>query len=209
MSKVKVVAAAFIAALALTALASATASADWMVNGTNLTGSAALATTAHTDVTGKLNGGGLNIECSGDLKGASPEIKVGAKGSASSLTFTTCGTTNANCTVPAEISTVPVSVLAELDPGNALATTVLFTPTAGTIFATVKFSGEKCAVAGIKPVTGKATALAPTGKDERTEQELEINTTEAAKELFIASSAASLTGAALLLLSTRQGWSFL
>jgi hypothetical protein len=210
MSKVKIIVSAFIAVLAVGAVASASASAataGWMVNGTLLSGSAALATSAPSDETAALNGGGLNIECKGPLDGTKPEIKSSNTGSAQALTFTECTTGNENCSVPTSIGTVPV--LAEATLEGALAVPVKFKPETGTIFATIKFSGEKCSVAGIKPVTGKVTASGPTGQDERTTQELAVNVTVASAELFIASSAASLKGAALLKLQSGQGWSFL
>jgi hypothetical protein len=209
MSKVKMIVSMFIAVLAFSAIASASASAataGWMVNGTLLTGSAALATTAPSEETAVLNGAGLNIECKGPLNGLKPEIKSSNKGAAT-LTFTVCSTKNGECEVPAEISTAPV--LAEVTLEGALAVSAKFTPETGTLFSTVKFSGAKCAVAGNKPITGKVIAKGPTGQDERAVQELTVNVTEGAGELFIASSAASLKGAALLKLQSGQTWSFL
>ena len=206
MSKVKVVFSVFIAMLALSALTSASASAVWMVNGTNLTSSAALATTAQVDKKGVLEGGTLNIECKGNLKGTSPEIKSGNIGVASSLIFTECTTTNAHCSIPTTLGTVPISAEAVLS--GALAVKATFKPKTGTIFATILYSGEECAVSGQKAVTGDVETNAPTGQDERTDQILEVN--QAATGLLkIASSAASLTGSVLILVASRQAWSFL
>jgi hypothetical protein len=210
MSRIKAVGAAFIAVLAfgvMTASASA-ATAGWMVNGALLSGTQALATTAAVDKKGVINGGGLNIECEGSvLKGTNPEIISTNKGKAKALTFTVCKTTNANCTVPAEIGTVPIEAEATLE--GALGVQAVFKPQTGTTFATVKFSGELCAVAGIKAITGDANTSAPTGQDERTLQLLEINVTTAQNLLFIASNAASMTGSALLKLASGAPWSFL
>jgi hypothetical protein len=210
MSKIRAVVWVFLVGFVVCAVASASATAataGWMVNGTLLSGSAALATSAPSDETAVLNGGGLNIECSGPGDQTKPEIKSPNKGSAASVIFTGCMTKDANCSVPASIGTVPV--LGEATLEGALAVQVKFKPETGTIFATLKFSGEICSVAGIKPVTGKVTASRPTGQDERTVQEMVVNTTEGAGELFIASSAASLKGAALAKLQNGLPWSFL
>jgi hypothetical protein len=207
MSKTKMIVSALFAVLAVSAVVTASASAAWMVNKATLVGSKKLATTAQVDKKGVLTGGGLNIECNGTLlEGSSPEIRASDVGFASSLTFTGCATTNVNCTVPANIGTVPILAQAFLE--GALAVKAVFRPEAGTTFATIKFSGEKCAVSGVKPVTGDVETNAPTGQDERTLQLLEVN--QAATGLLkIASSAATLTGSALLKLESSETWSFL
>jgi hypothetical protein len=187
-----------VSALCLTL--TAPASAGWFVEGSELTGSAALATTAAVDKTFVLTGGGLNLECSGSLSSTNPQIAAPAKLTAASITFSGCKTTNANCEVPATVTTGPVSSeLAELTYPEDKA---VFTPKTGTLFATVKYTGEKCAIAGNKPLSGKATTTLPTGQEEKVTQELKANTSVGSSELLIASSAAELTGAALLKLTS-------
>jgi hypothetical protein len=179
-----------------------------MVNGTNLSGSAGLAVTAAVDKRFVINGGGLNVECTGStIHVVNPEIKSPNTGSASSVALTGCQTTNENCTVPAEPRTVPVS--AEVTLEGALATKVVIRPTAGTTIATVKFSGELCSVAGIKAVTGDMNVSWSSGQDERTSQLAEVNVTVAQNLLLIPSSAISMTGSGLLRLATERPWSFL
>jgi hypothetical protein len=212
MSRTKVIVPAFIAVLAFGALASGSASAataGWMVNGTNLSGSAALATTATVHERFLLSALGLNIECSGNLNAVRSEIKSPNKGFAQELAFTMCSTTNVNCEVPSSILTVPILAEATLDSANVLAINYKLKPETGTVLVTVSFKGEKCALSGSEPITGKVTALLPTGQDERTAQSLVVNVTAGSGELFIASAAATLKGSALLKLQSGAPWSFL
>jgi hypothetical protein len=182
--------------------------AGWMTSGTLLTGTAALATTAAVDKKYVVNGAGLNLECNGSvIKFAVPELVAASKLEAAALTFTGCTTTNANCVVPAELGTVPIQAEATLE--GALAAKATFKPQTGSTFVTMKFSGEACAVAGVKTITGDANMTLASGQDERTLQLLEANVTAAQNLLFFIGSAASLTGSALLRLASGQPWSFL
>jgi hypothetical protein len=182
----------------------APAFAGWFVNGEELSGSAALATTAAVDKPFLLEGGGMNMECTGPLTGASPELTGPAKLTASSITFSGCKTSNANCTVPTTLATLPL--VAEATEQTYPEDKALFTPKTGTIFATIKFAGEKCAVAGTKPVTGRATIVLPAGQSERTLQEIRVDTPS--EELRLGSSAATLKGTVLLGTAGRAPWSF-
>jgi len=211
MSKVRQVIMVCAGVLALSAMASASASAataGWMVNGTMLTGSAALATTAAVDQEGVLKGGGVTVTCKGStLNGVAPEIKVPNKGSAGDLEFTECSAASPCEVTPPTVKTQTVLVEATLE--GVLAVVATFKPETGTIFATLKFSGSGCALSGTTPIKGQAKVLAPTGQDERTLQLINAITTEASGELLLGSSGASLTGSALLRLASGQSWSFL
>jgi hypothetical protein len=212
MSKVKLITMACVAALALSAFASASASAataGWMVKGTMLSGSKALATTAAVHEFGKLKAAGVTIECKGGtLNGIAPEIKSPNLGAAKSLEFTGCKSITANCEIsPEKINTVPL--LAEATLEGALAVKVLFKPETKNTFTTVEYTGALCALQGVQPVTGKATVSAPTGQDERTLQQLNANVTETSGELKVGSSPAELKGVALLRLASGEPWSFL
>jgi prolyl oligopeptidase PreP (S9A serine peptidase family) len=212
MSKAKMIIPTLIAVVAFSALASASASAataGWMVGGTLLSGSEALATTAAVDENGKLLASGITIECKGStLNGVAPEIKSPNTGSATSLIFTQCQSKTESCTItPEELKTVPLNVEATLE--GALAVVATFTPKTKTTFATIEYKGEDCALEGLDAVTGKAKVLAPTGQDERTLQLINAITTEASGELKDGSSPATLTGSALLKLASGKPWSFL
>jgi hypothetical protein len=186
--------------------ASAT-TAGWMVNGTLLSGSAALATTAKTHEPWLLGSGSLNIQCSGNVNAVKPEIKSAKKGAASSYIFTACSTTNGGCSVPTSMSTGPV--LAEATLNGALGITLVARPETGTLFTTVPFTGEMCAIAGNKPITGKGTSIGLGGQDERVFALISLNIPESAGELFMAGSAASVKGSSLVALQSGQTWSFL
>jgi len=210
MSKVKTLVMTFIAVLALGAVASTSASAatpGWMVSGTTLSGSEALATTAAVDENAQLTASGVTIECTGkNLNGLSPKIEAGSMGSVTSLIFTGCKALGTTCTIEStEIGTVPV--LAEATLEGSLGVKVVFSPQSGTIFATIKYLGASCALLGLKPVTGKASVSAPTGQDEQVLQQIVANT--ASGELQVGSASATLKGKALLKLATSSPWSYL
>ena len=214
MSKAKVIMAAFAAVLALSALASASASAatvGWMVNGQLLTGSKALATTAAVDETATLSGGGFSLKCNGAiLKGTTPEITSPSMGSAGSLLFTECISTTTNCILSSgdkEIGTVPILSESTLEGASGVRST--FMPKTGSIFATIKFEGENCSGSGVKAVTGSAVTSSPTGQTESILQLLSVNTVASEGTLKFASGAAKLTGSALLKLASGEPWSYL
>jgi hypothetical protein len=182
----------------------------WMLNGTLLSSeglpSAPIATEGVVDEKFELNGGGgLNVGCETllDIRG---EIKTVAKASATTLSFGKCKTPTANCEVPATLATVPVEIEFTLD--GTLAIKGNAKPQTGTTLATIKFSGEACALAGVKSVTGAAELLAPEGQDERTDQLLK-GVQAATGQLKFSSNAASFVGSALILLANRNSWSFL
>ncbi|HEY3827612.1 MAG TPA: hypothetical protein VGL57_00305 [Solirubrobacteraceae bacterium] len=184
-----------LAAVVLSAAATQAASAAWYVNGTVLTGTAALATTASVAEHVKLKAGGVTVECTvSTLTTAGGEIKSPNKLAASKITFNECKGSG-SCTVPSSIATVPVT--AELTE-QSLQDTATFTPQSGTLFATIKYEGATCALAGTQPLTGKMTAKLPSGEEEETLQEVKANILEKSGELKLGSSAAEFKGAALL-----------
>lgn len=213
MSKVKMIVTILIAVFAFSALASASASAataGWMVGGTMLSGSTALATTAKVVETGTLtavSSEDVTIECkSSVLTGEEPKIEAGTKGSAKSLIFKECASTNANCTIGSPtIGTAPINAEATLE--GTLGVKVTFTPKTTKVFTTIDYIGSSCALAGVKPVKGKASVKAPTGQDENTLQLIEADT--GAGELEVGTSEAILKGSAQLKLAAGGLWSFL
>jgi hypothetical protein len=205
----------FIAALALTALAASAfaTTPGWMVNGTMLSGSQALATTAAVDSPGILTVTGVvTITCTGStLNGVSPQIQSPSSGSASSLVFTGCGTGGGNCSLSGQnaggtIATLPVTAEATLGVSPTVQAT--FKPT-GSQFATFAFTGSKCSLSGTNPVKGEILTEAPTGRTEQTLQLISAITTAASGKLKIGADAASLTASALLKLANSQTWSYL
>ncbi|HEY3827583.1 MAG TPA: hypothetical protein VGL57_00155 [Solirubrobacteraceae bacterium] len=211
MSRAKVIIVALVAALAVSVVGSPVASAataGWMVGGTNLTGTAALATTAAVDKNGVLRFSSLIIECTGKtLNGVAPLIESTNKGSVTSLGFTGCATVGGKCTlVGTTINTLPISVEATLD--GLLAVTATFKPKAGTLFTTLLFTGATCAFGNeVLGLSGHVAVLVPTGQDERTLQQ--INVAAAGTELFLDESPLTFEGSALLRLASGKTWSFL
>jgi hypothetical protein len=179
MFKVRIAIAAFTAALALTAIVASTASATagWLVNGTELTGtqSANLSTLAVTDTAAILNIPALpvKISCSGHLEGVNPQISAPNTTSSTSLTFTGCSMIEpATCKLSLpEIKTEAVTGTATLGPGESVL--ISFKPTSAKHFTEFTFEGEKCSISGKKAVTGSVVLKAPTGQLELLTQALE------------------------------------
>jgi len=208
MPRVRITVAACLGVLALSALASAPASAaGWMVNGTALSGSQALATTAPVDESSVIKGAGVTITCSGKtFNGATPQIESTNKGSAADFEFTECKASSP-CTLEGKtIKTEAVTLEATLEGTEAVLAKLK--PKTGTLFATIGFEGAECAIEGCQPVSGTAKVLAPTGQKERTWQRIEEIQT-ANGEFKVGSGSAELSGSALLKLANGEPWSLL
>ncbi len=155
MSRGRLLLAVSLAVFAVSAVASATASAVWDVNGTLLVGSAQIATPAKVLARGKLEvpAAGVNVECSKTELGLTEafivhpdELRV------QSVLFKECSAT-APCSIGngETISTLAIHGLAELD--GPLNTIIKLLPLPSKTFAVIKFEGETCALLGAKPVT--------------------------------------------------------
>lgn len=191
-----------LSALALTS----TASAQWMVNGTNLAANQALASGAPTDKAVEIKVAGVAVECAG-VELTSPQIEPGDKASTSSLVFANCSA-NGGCIIEKNIHTVPLTATATLGVATLVAN-IIFKPKTKTVFGTLKFEGAECPLLGTQVATGSAKFLVPTGRDEKLSQALQAEVTAASGELKAGGSNVELTGSSLLKLSTDQPWSFL
>jgi hypothetical protein len=214
MSRVKVVFAGLVALLAVSAMASNSAMAageGWLINGTLLSGTAALATSAFVDETGMLTLGSTTIKCSASsLNGTSPQIESPNKGSATSLIFKECAVTSGGeCVLSSgtSIGTLPITTEVTLD--GPLAVRGVFKPKTVTMFATIKLEGGNCAETGKLPIRGTAAWLAPTGQDERTLQLLSVNVTAASQELELGNIAISFKDSVLYKLASSLPWRFM
>ncbi|HEY2768438.1 MAG TPA: hypothetical protein VGI76_09280 [Solirubrobacteraceae bacterium] len=193
--------------LALSAFALASsASAQWRVGGTNLTGTAKMVKKVIIHHKAEFAAAGVTITCVGNLEEVSSQIEAGDKASAQSLVFTGCSASE-KCTVTETLGTVPVEATAAL--GVAPAVNVTVKPKTKTTFATIKFEGSECALLGTQTVTGTAKVLAPTGQTEKEVQLMEANTSAASGELKVGSSAALLRDSSLLILEIGLAWGFL
>jgi hypothetical protein len=217
MFKVKMMIAAFSAALALTAVVASTASATagWLVNGTELTGtqSANLSTLAVTDTSAILHVPALpvKISCSGHLEGVSPKIAAPNTASATSLTFTGCSMIEpTTCKLPSpEIKTEAVTGTATLGPGESVL--ISFKPTTAKRFAEFTFEGTSCSISGKKAVTGAVVLKAPTGQLQLLTQALEGlgSLEQGGDSIQVANDQAYIEGGkALLTLESDSKWSF-
>jgi hypothetical protein len=179
-----------------------------MINGTMLTGSAALTTTATVDQDDILESAGVTIICEGStLNSIAPEIKASNKGAASTLEFTKCSAAEPCKIASATVKSVPVILEATLD--GVLAAVVTIKPDGGTVFTTIKFEGAECGLSGTTPIKGQVKVLLPTSQDERTLHLINAVTSAGSSELLLGNAGASLSGSALLRLASGQSWSFL
>lgn len=198
------VAVAVLAAV-LCALAAQSASAAWYVAGTELTSTAAIATTAAVAEPIKLKADGVTVECSASSATiTSGEIKAPNKIAANSIAFNGCKSTTEKCTLSkTTIATTPV--LAELTE-QTLEDVATLIPKKSP-FATIKYEGSECALTGTQPVTGKAAIALPFGNNqEETLQEIQVKVLEGSSELKLGSSAAELEGAVQFKLSSGLGF---
>lgn len=163
MPRFRLIIAACLATFAVGAVASTAAlAASWHVNGTELKGSAALASSAQVLTPGELSitaGEKLSIVCEGEnLSITGGKLIAPAGILARSITFHECKTKETpNCTLGSTLILVlPVHGLLHFESPNLL---ILVLPTTKTTFTTIKFNGEKCALLGTQPVTGGASIL--------------------------------------------------
>lgn len=183
--------------------------AGWMVNGSQLTGTAALATTAAVDQKIELLApeAGVTIICNNKtLNSASPTINGSNEmGSATSLELTECANFG-----PCGISAGGIlltQVLIDLTLDGTLATKGRFLPLSKN-FATIKFEGAECGIAGVQPVSGGITFLMPTGQDERTLQLITF-TNEEPGSVKVGKDSAEFKGSFLVRLASGLPFSFL
>jgi hypothetical protein len=214
MSSIKVVFAGLVVALIVSAIASSPAVAageGWLIKGTLLVGSVALATTASVDEVSVLTFGTLTVKCSASaLSGTGLQIESPNKSSATSLIFKECAVTSSGeCELESGTTITTLPIVTEVTLDGSLAARGVFKPKTVTTFATLKFRGTACPETGKIPIKGTAAWLAPAGRDERTLQLLSVNVTAAEKELEIGQTAASLKGSVLLKLASSLPWSFM
>jgi len=176
MPRAKLMLAAFAVALALSAIGTASASADsWFVGGTKVgdTAKIALNSKAVVDERAVLNAPGLSLKVScGGLTGVGAALIGLDAGEAASLIFSECSEIEpSNCKVqPTTVETEPVTALAVLGllPNSKTETTFInFKPKSGNVFASITFTGT-CAFAGTQPVNGLVKLEAPGAETEAT-----------------------------------------
>jgi hypothetical protein len=208
MFKVKLLAAAFAVTFVLSAVASSSAQAGWLVLGSLLAGSAAISASSieHSKATFGF-GEEVEIQCdtlvfNGGFIGEPDKLLV------KSLEFTGCSLVKPlECTLAnSSFSTLPVEGLVTLD--GPLAFKAKIKPeNSDDFFSTFRVNGDTCAAAGLKEISGSFVVLAPTGQDQRLWQLLNLLVEEKG-ELVIGLTRGSLSGSALFRLENDMPWSF-
>jgi hypothetical protein len=209
MKRFKIVGLCLVAVFAISAVASASASAAdvWSVEGSTVFGGTAkteaISPSPISITGGKLTGDGIEITCptltiNGGL------IKEGSSGSATSVAFSGCLETVDQAECVLESSTITtVAVTANIVGTNEIE----FKPTTGTEFVTVKLNnvaGKVCPVKGKFKVTGSARATFGTAQEEEVSHTLTLNSKSA---LFINENASTIAGSGSLKLTSGKKWS--
>jgi hypothetical protein len=194
--------------VALAPAGASAATAGWKVNGSLLTTTARV-TTASVDQEYRLTAAGINIECqSSNVNNINAYLVPPNKLLASSIVLMECSVVESTaCSITKSVGIVPT--VAEVTLDGLLAVKATIKPETKTLFATLRFEGETCALLGVQPITGQGSALGPTNQDERTVQQANSTTTAASGELKVGSSAAAVTGIGLGRLASTLTWSFL
>jgi hypothetical protein len=205
----KAVVAAVVVVVAVSAIgASAASAASWWVGGSELSGSAALAsgTTAGGVEFGYSS---VEVRCSGvELKGAS--IVGPSGGSVEHLVFKGCVfTPGSPCSVKGSgaIESKPLSVAAALG-GKSPEDTLVLKPASGAVLAEFQVVGTSCQIAGSVHLTGKVTVVLSEGREELAEQEVLMRTTISSGELSWNGTHIWLEGGVKVMLASGKAWSF-
>ncbi len=227
MSRATLIITASVAALVLSAMATASASAEWFINGAKLpTGSkAALATKAVVQEPAILNVPGLALKVSCPaLSAVKPELIGTTKGRANSLIFEGCSEIEPKtckispatieiepktCKIsPATIETEPVAILTH-ESFSLFGWEIWLTHAEeSTLVATLTFTGT-CSFAGEQPVRGTLALGLPALKTENPAQLLEGIGSIENNSLEIAKNKAFIEkGKILLKLASASKWSF-
>jgi hypothetical protein len=170
-------------ALALGTSAVASASAAWYVEGTELSSTAALATTAKLDESVNLNvpSLGVKLTCTGGaskvLSATKPYIQAPGSLGAESLILQGCSEiTPTSCEISETIATEPVA--ASVEKVEFPLDRIRLVPKTGKVLASITFEGT-CLEAGEEPVDGSVTLDAAGLQEESATQSVSpLGTTE-------------------------------
>ncbi len=206
-------------ALLLTVLASTadSAEASWFVGGTQLTGTAALATTAAVEDSVVLSIPAIHIvvSCEGSTLGAEkPEIVSTNTLKAKSVIFKECWTSEpaTRCALenqPINIPTEPIRGVMSLGLTKTTADQMVLSPQTKKILATIPFAtGNTCALEGEEPLAGNVTVRAPTGQSEETLQAIKGLGSMENNSLEIAGIKTFVEACPVLKLASGSKWGF-
>ncbi len=208
MSKAKPFTMAFVVAVVLSAVASSSAQAGWLVLGSLLAGSAAISA-AGIEHSKAVFGFGEEIEIQCDtLVFNGGFISEPDKLLVKSLEFAGCSIVKPlECTLAnSSFSTQPIEGLVTLDGPLAFKTQIKPENSDG-FFSTFRVNGDTCPSAGLKEISGSFVVLAPTSQDQRLWQLLNL-LVEDKGELVIGLTQGSISGGELFRLENDMPWSF-
>jgi hypothetical protein len=224
-SRIGIIAVTLFAAMALSAIAVSTASADeWFVEGAKLAAgkSAALATNAPVDQFAKLAinpGGGsteVAVECTGaNLKGEEAYISSGTGGMAKSLVFEKCSVTKptTGCALEGQPTTVSTNALGvtTLLAGPNTKVSINIHPLTKKTFTELHFTEASTCLGGggAKPVNGSVLILSSDGATEAVTHTIMAQGSLENNSLEVAGNKAIIEGGlALVKLQSGSKWSF-
>jgi hypothetical protein len=215
-SKIKIIM-VLSATMMLGLLNAASASAEWLVGGTVLSGSVSFSSQALIDEapTMLLPALNLSVVCGGHfLDMLHPLITAPDRASASSWIFLGCNVTMpaSGCSLVEENETIPTAaILARVFLGPGEEDRLLFAPETKGTFANMSFSEKNiCAFAGIEPVKGSFIAGMPTGRLNLATQPFVYLGSVENNSLEVGGKVVFLDGGrALLRLASESAWSFM
>jgi hypothetical protein len=192
-------------ALVVSAGASASASAaGWWVGGSELAGSASLASQTKALSNYEMTWSGITIACTGQQL-ESAEIVAPSKLTAKALKYTGCVVSGSLCRLEATtIKTEPITGTLEKVAGSSKEDVVTIKPTSGTKLFSFALEGE-CSAAGTYRATGQMKVKAPKGQEELAEQEMAANSSG---EVKLGTTTLTIKGDTLLKLQSGQAWGF-
>jgi hypothetical protein len=210
------------ATLALSGIVVGSASANWFVNGTELKGSAAIATAAAVDANTvlRINAGETNIKilCTGStLETINSKIFGTKTAGAEKLIFKACETTEpaTKCALTAQPTSITTEPLGVKIAGNRKAPEdrVALTPVSKQVFLNIPFNASDTACGifdELIPINGSLVMSMPRGETEAVAQLIEALGTTENNSLEVAGDKTYIEGTKVLLqLASGAKWSFL
>jgi hypothetical protein len=211
MPRVKIIVAASVAVLALTAAVSASA-AQWYVGGAGLTGSASIAGSSELDALEIIEepAEGFRAHCRGPILWFNAIITPPDKILALRVVHDNCLIlTPANCTLVGGIIELGHTQGLLLPPVGGNPPVSHLRPGTGKTLGVLEIAGTSCAIAGEKPITGEYTEALGTGQTEEVKHQLTGLGSLENNSLLIGGHPAYISGGnALLALSSGSKWSF-
>lgn len=192
-------------ALVVSAGASASASAaGWWVGGSELAGSAALASQTKPVSNYQMTWSGITITCTGQQL-ETAEIVAPNKLTAKALKYTGCAAAGVCHLEGSTIKTEPLTGTVEKVAGSSKEDVVTIKPTSGTKLFAFTLTGLSCSAEGEYRATGQIKTKASKGQEELAEQEMVTNSSG---EVKLGTATLTITGDTLFKLQSGEAWSF-